>query len=167
MLKLIFTVLLTASFYSFGFGQDKLTVYIFMAEECPVCNYLGKTLKKLSTQYESEVNFVAVFPQRMSNIKSASIFKQKYDLKQFAIEIDHDRSITDKYNATITPEVVIVNSRDEVLYQGRINDSYAAPGRIRHGRVTQDLELALKRTLSHRAVPKPWPLPIGCYITKI
>ena len=138
-----------------------------MAEECPVCNYLGKNLRKLSNKYENDVNFVAVFPQRRSNIKTASIFKSKYDLEQFTIQIDHDRSFTNRYNAKVTPEVVLVNRRDEVLYQGRINDSYAAPGRIRHGRVTEDLELAIYKSLSHDSVPKPWPLPIGCYITKI
>lgn len=146
--------------------QSDLTAYIFMAEECPVCNYLGKTLKKLSSKYHDDVNFVAVFPQRMSNIKTASLFKKKYDLPLFTIEIDHDRVITDKYNASVTPEVVLVNKQGEVVYQGRVNNSYAAPGRMRHGKVTEDLEIAIQKVIANQPVPKPWPDPIGCYITK-
>ncbi len=147
-------------------SQSEYTAYVFMAEECPVCNYLGKTLKRLSTQYSEDVKFVAVFPQRISNIKRASLFKKKYDLSLFTIEIDHDRVITDRYNATVTPEVVLVDEHDELAYQGRINNSYAAPGRMRHGKVTEDLEIAIQKVLAKQVVPKPWPEPIGCYITK-
>ncbi len=147
-------------------SQTNFTAYIFLAEECPVCNYLGKTLQKLSTEYADDITFVAVFPQRRSNIKTASLFKRKYGLSLFTIEIDHDRTITNRYQAAVTPEVVLVNNQDEILYQGRINNSYAAPGRMRHGKVTEDLEVAIKKILTDHPVPKPWPDPIGCYITK-
>lgn len=147
-------------------GQSHYTAYVFMAEECPVCNYLGKTLKRLSTDYAEDVHFVAVFPQRMSNIKTASLFKSKYDLPLLTIEIDHEQVITNRYGATVTPEVVLVDSEGKVVYQGRINNSYAAPGRMRHGKVTEDLELAIQAAIVNKQVPKPWPEPIGCYITK-
>jgi thiol-disulfide isomerase/thioredoxin len=166
MKRLIFSFLLFFFFLPPTFSQQKFTAYIFMAEECPVCNYLGKTLKRLSNQYKDEVNFVAVFPQRMSHIKSASLFKKKYDLSNFTVEIDSERILTNTFNANVTPEVVVVNNNNIVLYQGRINDSYAAPGRMRHGKVKEDLELAIQKIISLKSVPKPWPKPIGCYITK-
>lgn len=147
-------------------GQSGHTAYIFLAEECPVCNYLGKTLKRLSTEYAEDVKFIAVFPQRMSNYKTASLFKKKYDLPLFTVEIDDDQKITNRYNATVTPEVVLVDGDDKVVYQGRVNNSYAAPGRMRHGKVTEDLELAIQAAMANKPVPKPWPSPIGCYITK-
>lgn len=166
MRNVIFNIVLILFIGTTATGQSGHTAYIFMAEECPVCNYLGKTLKRLSTNYAQDVKFVAVFPQRMSNFKTASLFKSQYDLPLFFIEIDHDQAITNKYNATITPEVVLVNSEGEVVYQGRINNSYAAPGRMRHGKVTEDLELAIQAAIVNKPVPKPWPNPIGCYITK-
>ena len=149
-----------------GISQQSITAYVFMAEECPVCNYIGKTLKKISEEYNEQVNFIAVFPQKMSTYKSASIFKKKYQLLNFTIQLDHDLVITDRYHAAVTPEVVIVNNKDEILYKGRINNSYAAPGRMRHGKVTEDFENALKKIVLGKHVPKPWPDPIGCYITK-
>ena len=163
----LYTILLILLFGSQAMtGQTNYTAYVFMAEECPVCNYLGKTLNRLSAEYSDEVKFVAVFPQRRSHIKSASQFKKKYDLNLFTIKIDHDRVITDRYNASATPEVVLVNNKDEILYQGRVNDSYAAPGRMRHGKVTEDLEIAIQNAIANRITTKPWPDPIGCYITK-
>lgn len=163
MLILFSSVCITTNLFS----QTSYTAYIFMAEECPVCNYLGKTLNKLSTEYQDDVKFIAVFPQRMSNYKTASLFRKKYDLAFFDVEIDHDQSITKKYNATVTPEVVLVDQLDTILYQGRINNSYAAPGRMRHGKVTEDLEKAIIMAIDGKSVSKPWPDPIGCYITRI
>ncbi len=148
-----------------GFSQKSTAVYVFMAEECPVCNYVAKSLKKVSEEYNESVKFIAVFPQKMRNYKTASLFKKKYGLENFNIEIDHDLTITKRYQASITPEVVVVNDQDEVLYQGRINNSYAAPGRMRHGKVTEDLNLVLQEIANGKSYPKPWPNPIGCYIT--
>jgi len=165
-MKHILWSLLVVCCTTFSFGQNKFTAYIFMAEECPVCNYLGKSLKKLSSDFAEQVDFVAVFPQRLSNIKTASEFKKKYQLTAFTVEIDHNRLITNKYNAAVTPEVVLVNNKDEILYQGRIDNSYAAPGRMRHGRVQEDLRLVIQKVLAGGKVSKPWPDPIGCYITK-
>lgn len=161
-LAIVVSMLLTVPAQS----QQALTVYIFMAEDCPVCNYLGKGLKKLSSDYDDEVKFVAVFPQRRSHIKSASLFKKKYGLSLFEIEIDHDRKITDLYEALVTPEAVVVDSHGSIVYQGRIDNSYAAPGRMRHGRVTEDLRVAIEVLQRGGTVDKPWPEAVGCYITK-
>lgn len=147
-------------------GQKSVTVYVFVAEECPVCNYISKSLKKTSEDYKEKVEFVAVFPQKMSSYKTSSLFKKKYDLNNYKILLDHDLTLTKKYDATVTPEVVVVDKKGNVMYQGRINNSYAAPGRMRHGRVTEDLDLALQNIIQGLSIPKPWPEPIGCYITK-
>ena len=137
-----------------------------MAEECPVCNYVAKSLSKTSEQYNEQVKFVAVFPQRISNIKTASLFKKKYGMTNFIVEIDRDQTITSKYNATVTPEVIVVDANDKIVYQGRINNSYAAPGRMKHGKVIEDLRNNLQKLLNNQKISKPWPEPIGCYITR-
>ena len=149
-----------------AFTQPEYTAYIFMAEECPVCNYIGKSLKRISSQYDTQVQFVAVFPQKMSNYKTASLFKKKYKLEHFKIQLDHNQILTEQFDAMVTPEVVIVNLKNVILYQGRINNAYASPGRVRHGPVTEDMELAIEKIILAKKVPKPWPKPIGCYITK-
>lgn len=147
-------------------GQKDYTVYVFMAEECPVCNYIAKSLSLTSEEYKDQVDFVLVFPQRISNIKTASLFKKKYNLTNFFIKIDTDHIITNKYNGNVTPEVVIVNRQDAILYKGRINNSYASPGRMKHGKVSEDLKINLQKILQNQIVEKPWPEPVGCYITR-
>ncbi len=150
-----------------SFSQKNIKVYVFLAEECPVCNFVASSLSKTSDQFLEDVDFIAVFPQRISNIKTASLFKKKYGLTNFEIKIDKDQTITSKYNASITPEVIVVDENDHVLYKGRINNSYAAPGRMKHGKVKEDLRINLKNIINKQAIAKPWPEPIGCYITRI
>ena len=165
-MKRILFIIIICSLSIPTYAQKSITAYVFVAEECPVCNYLGKTLKKVSEDYNEKVDFVFVLPQKMSSYKTISLFKKKYGLGIFTVELDHDLTITNRYNASITPEVVIVNEKDEILYRGRINNSYAAPGRMRHGKVTEDLALALQQIVLGKSIPRPWHDPIGCYITK-
>jgi thiol-disulfide isomerase/thioredoxin len=165
-MKKILVLLIACSLSISCLAQNSITVYVFVAEECPVCNYISKSLKKISEEYNENVEFVAVFPQKMSSYKTSSLFKRKYGLDNYKIQLDHELIITKKYNAAVTPEVVVVDENGNVLYQGRINNSYAAPGRMRHGRVTEDLDIALQKIIEGQPIPKPWPDPIGCYITK-
>ena len=54
-------------------AQD-LTVYIFIAEECPISIYMAKPLKETVKSYGDEVKFMAVFPKKNSTLKSANQF---------------------------------------------------------------------------------------------
>ena len=93
------------------FATKVITAYVFVAEECPVCNYISKSLKKVSEEYNEKVEFVAVFPQKMSSYKTSSLFKKKYGLNNYKIQLDHELTITKKYNAAVTPEVVVVDEK--------------------------------------------------------
>lgn len=165
-MKNLISIIFVLSTSLVSLGQKDYTVYVFLAEECPVCNFVAKSLSKTSEQFQDQVEFVAVFPQRISNIKTASLFKKKYGMSNFIVEIDKDQIITSKYNASITPEVIVVDKQDNILYQGRINNSYAAPGRMKHGKVIEDLKINLQKIVKNQKIPKPWPEPIGCYITR-
>lgn len=169
-MKLKFVLLLSILFstYILGFCQENnksITAYIFVAEECPICNANAKSLQKAAEMYSDQVDFIMVFPQKMSNYKTMALFSDKYELDQIKVVLDQDQSITKKYNAKVTPEVVIVNADDKILYRGRINDQYAAVGRMRHGKVKEELQKAIQLIINGNSVPKPWPKPIGCFIT--
>ena len=166
-LKTLIVIFITAYSINYGYTQQRLTVYLFMAEECPICNYIAKTIRSASIEYKDEVSFIGVFPQQKSHYGSAGKFKKKYGLDLMKIEIDTDQRITKKFDATVTPEVVVTDVDGTILYQGRVNNSYASPGRMRHGKVKEDLLDAIELILSGRPVPKPWPTPLGCYITRI
>jgi thiol-disulfide isomerase/thioredoxin len=146
-------------------AQKDLHVYVFIAEECPICNYMGKPLSDLAKKYEGTVSFHAVFPTKNSNYKTAQLFKEQYALMSYETLLDKDQAWTRKLGATITPEAVITDNAGEILYRGRINNAYYAPGKMKHSSIRPELEDALETLASGKNITQPWPPAIGCYIT--
>lgn len=119
----------------------------------------------MAKKYESSVDFHAVFPLKNSNYKTTQLFKQQYDMLSFETLLDKDQSLTKKLGASVTPEVVVTDHQGVIHYRGRINSAYYAPGKMKHSSIKDDLDEALASLLAGKSVPKPWPLPVGCYIT--
>src|SRR5688572_18299349 len=93
-------------------GQKDFNVFVFIAEECPICNYMGRPLSEIAGKYCQQADFHAVFPVKNSNYKTAQLFKEKYELHAFETLLDKDQTLARKLGARITPEVVITNAQD-------------------------------------------------------
>ena len=146
-------------------AQNDINVYVFLAEECPICIYMARPLQDVAKHFKDKANFYAVFPTRKSHYKSASLYKKKYKLSEFEIILDKDQILTQKLAASVTPEVVITNDAGELLYQGRISNAYSAPGKMKHGKRTNELKNILAQITDGQEVLKPWKPAVGCYIT--
>lgn len=161
----IFLPLLFAAVLLQAQASKQFKVYVFFAEECPICIYMTNPLQEVAQKYWETSHFYGVFPQQKSNFDSALEFKEKYELDQFEILIDSDQSITRNLQGTVTPEVVITNLEEEVLYRGRISNAYAAPGKMKHGKRTNELLQIMEKLKQGQRIPLPWKSAIGCYIT--
>lgn len=146
-------------------AQKSLNVYVFIAEECPISIYMANPLKEVVKSYGDEANFYLVFPTKKSNQKTAEQFIVEYGLDEFKILLDKDQSITKNLNGSITPEVVVNNTDGDLLYQGRINNAYSAPGKMKHGKRNNDLKWVMGELACGKSIPKPWHPAVGCFIT--
>lgn len=164
-MKHILAILFLCAFVFIAKAQKPWNVYVFLAEECPICNYMGKPLNALAKKYGDDVAFHAVFPVKNSNYKTSQLFKQQYELLSFETILDKDQKITKQLGATVTPEVVITDEQGEIYYRGRINSAYYAPGKMKHSSIRNDLDEALAAVISGKEISEPWPSAIGCYIT--
>ncbi len=166
-LKKILLLITLATSINFCFSQEKkISVYAFVAEDCPISIFMAPSLKSIADRYTGKVNFYLVFPFSTSTGKSASLFKTENKLALFINKVDKDQSITKKLGATVTPEVVITGANDAVLYRGRINDAYLEPGKRKHIYTKNDLATALEIITNDKEVPGPWRRAVGCFITK-
>ena len=165
MAKTVFAILFFLAMSLHSPAQKVLHVSVFVAEECPVCNYMGKPVSTIASKYQDRVDFHAVFPFKNSNYKTSQLFKEQYEMLIFETLLDKDHRITKQLGASVTPEAVITDDTGAVYYRGRINRAYYAPGKMKHSAVKNDLDEALAILLSGGTVPKPWPTPVGCYIT--
>ncbi|MDC3220094.1 thioredoxin fold domain-containing protein [Saprospiraceae bacterium] len=164
MKRIIFITILLL-FAVLGFSQNKYSVYVFVAEKCPISIYMAKPLQEAFKKYGSEVSFYAVFPMKNSTEATAQKFLEKYKLTDFKIKLDNHQGFARKLKATITPEIVVLNEKGEVAFRGRISDAYKAPGKMKHGVRKNELMTILENLTSGKTVPKPWAEAVGCYIT--
>ncbi len=147
-------------------GQQAYDVYVFVAEECPISIYMAKPLREAAKTYREVANFYAVFPVATSTAQSAQSFLSKYELTAWEAKLDPRQQLTRRLEATVTPEVVIVDSATrQVYYRGRVSNAYAAPGKMRHGERTNDLRTMLRRLEEGHIPTAPWPAAVGCFIT--
>ena len=165
-IKKIILLFLFAISTIFCFSQEKkINVYAFVAEECPISIFMASSLKNVAGTYGDKINFYLVFPFSTSTHEKAGAFKAENLLNTFIIKMDKAQRLTKKLGATVTPEVIITGENDTILYQGRINDAYAQPGKRKHIYTSNDLAAALENISNGKEMPKPWKRAVGCYIT--
>ncbi|HAL56204.1 MAG TPA: thiol-disulfide isomerase, partial [Bacteroidetes bacterium] len=81
---------------------------------------------------------------------------------EFTILKDWKNVIADKLEATVTPEIYLLNPSFEILYHGRIDDSQ------RENKVTsKDLRAALDNVLAGKTVPVATTKAFGCTIKRV
>ena len=161
-----FLFLFIITFSRFTFAQSKtIHVFAFVAEACPISIYMAGALSEIAQLYYSKVDFNLVFPLKSSNKKTADLFKTKNKLPLYNIVVDKEQTISKRLGATVTPEVIITDAENKIIYQGRINDAYSEPGKRRHIYSSNDLNAALEAITEGKEFPKPWKKAVGCYIT--
>ncbi|GAB3869885.1 hypothetical protein GCM10028824_17670 [Hymenobacter segetis] len=159
-------LLLLLHFLGTGPGPvPRATVYVFLAETCPISQAATLPLRELHGRYGAQgVRFVGVFPARETNPAGLAAFAKTYQLA-FPLQADAGHQLTKKLHARVTPEVVVVAADGRtVLYQGRLDDAYAGLGQ--HRAVTRQHELAdaLAAVTAGQPVAVPRTEPVGCFI---
>jgi len=147
-------------------SRNPVVVYIFLAEDCKICQSYTLTLKDLHREYSQHgFEFVGVFPNASSTPQTLSAFQKRYNLP-FPVKLDVNNQISHAFGARITPEVVIVEkASNEILYQGRIDNTFFALGRRRSITTTQELREALAAIKARQKIKVTKTEAVGCLIT--
>jgi peroxiredoxin len=164
-------ICLVIAFFSFftilKAATDSLTVYVFLSEDCPVCQNQTLPLRELYPQFKNQgVGFVAVFSNPSSADSTIFFFRAKYGL-QFPAVFDATQEIAKRLDAKITPEVVVVNhaDNDAVVYRGAVDNAYPALGKRRKNVNQHYLHDALTALLNGSKNYVATTEAVGCYIT--
>ena len=159
-------IIISAFFFSSGTGLcAPYKIYIFMGETCPVSRHYTLTLKKLHAEYASEkLEFIGVFPNRLSTPATIAAFKEKYALP-FTCIGDSTHTWVNRLGATITPEVVVVDTSHTALYRGRIDNTFARLGKRRRVITAHDLTEVLNALKDGKPPAFRQTQAIGCIIT--
>ncbi|WP_460550619.1 redoxin domain-containing protein [Hymenobacter daeguensis] len=154
------------SFMGFGAAPaPRATVYVFLAETCPISQAATLPLRELHRQYGAQgVQFVGVFPAKETGAAGMATFAKTYQLA-FPMQADAGHQLTRRLHARVTPEAVVVAADGRtVLYQGRLNDAYAGLGQHRTVVRHHELAEALAAIVAGQPVAVPRTEPVGCFI---
>lgn len=146
--------------------SDSLTVYIFLADQCMISQFYTPELTRLYEKYHPQnVGFIGYFPNTLSTPERIDSFALNYRLT-FPLLEDYDKKWTHRFGITVTPEVAVWNHRtDQLIYRGRIDDSYVRVGKRKLHPQSHDLVDVVEGWMRHEeADTLTQTQAIGCLI---
>ena len=142
------------------------TVVCFLGTECPLARLYGPRLSKMAADFaDDSVQFVGINSNRQDSMADIHAYRNKYKVT-FPILRDPGNKVADRFEATRTPEVFVLNQSLDVVYHGRIDDQYA-PGVSRNEPARRDLQDALVELTAGKPVTIAITQPVGCFIGRI
>jgi len=140
-----------------------LRVILFLAPLCPICQNMTHEMRLLEKEFAgAPVEFVGVFPNPSTSPEQIAEFGETYGLTMRLVADTGDWA--GRLAARWTPEAFVLDQQDSVVYRGRLNDRYFAPGKRRPRTRNRDLRTALKDVLEGRPVSTPVTDAVGCPI---
>ena len=140
----------------------KPTVLFIVGTECPIANRMAPELKRIVTDYKGIAYF---FVYSEKNLTPVSVRKH---LRDFSIKstglLDTHFIIAKFAKARVTPEAALFDATGNMVYHGRINDSYVEHNVPRETAVKHDLRKAISEMLNKEPVANPFVPAVGCTI---
>lgn len=149
-----------------GGMSDSLSVYVFLHDECVISQYFTPQLAKLySTYKDKRVGFTGYFPNNNSTPEDMVSFGDEFGL-EFPLLEDYDKKWTRTFGITITPEVAVWDHRrQDLVYRGRIDDSFVRVGKRKLHIQHHDLKDIIDAWIANEELTFTSTRAIGCYIS--
>jgi len=146
-------------------AAGKTNVQFFISSDCPISNSYAPEIQRLCSEYSNKgISCSLVYEDVGLDATSMRKHLNEYRYGGIPAVIDSDRKVANRARATVTPEAVVIDSRGEIRYRGRIDNFYAALGKSRQQVTVHDLRDALDAVLAGRPVPNPQTKALGCSI---
>ncbi len=155
-----------ASFALDDVREKKLVVLAFLGVDCPLANQYAPRLVELARSYEPRgVVFFAIDANQQDSATAMGRFAKANELS-FPFLKDVGNDLADRLEVRRTPEVIVLDAKRRVRYQGRVDDQFAI-GVRRTALTRRDLALALEELLAGKDVSVAKTEPVGCRIGRI
>ena len=136
-------------------------VLVFLGPECPLCQRYVPTLNKIAEGRPKSVEFYGVVSGSSPTRAEAAAFATEYKLN-FPVLFDGAAELAARFRPTHVPEAFVFKPSGEVLYRGRIDDWYEAPGKPKATVQAHDLADAIAAVAADKAVANAITKPVGC-----
>ena len=107
------------------FKDKKAVVVVFLGAECPLAKLYGPRLQQLSADFASQgIAFLGIDSNRQDSITELDAYARTHGVS-FPILKDVGNAVADKFGATRTPEVFVLDPQGTVRYHGRVDGQYS------------------------------------------
>jgi peroxiredoxin len=146
--------------------DGKLMVVAFLGTECPLAHLYGPRLADLARTLEPRgVQFLGIDPNREDSPSAIADYARTSRIP-FPILKDADNAVADRFGATRTPEVFVLDTERRLRYRGRIDDQYGV-GMHRAKPTRADLAIAVEELLAGQPVRQAMTVAAGCVIDRV
>lgn len=140
-----------------------LLLFIFLSPECPLCKNYAPVFNDVKKKFDESVAMVGIIPGRTYTGAAVTSYASKYQLS-FPLLIDPLKKLTNYLHAAITPEVILLNERYELVYKGAIDNRVKQLGAKRWQATEYYLTDAISQYLQHASVVVKRVKATGCLI---
>ena len=145
------------------YQDQQAIVVIFGGTECPLANLYVPTLIELHKTYADRgVQLLLINSNLQDTFVEVSAHAQEREIP-FPVLKDFDHAVAEKFGATRTPEVFLLDEKRSIRYHGRIDDQYSV-GVQREKATRHDLRQALDELLAGKPITTATTDLAGCII---
>ncbi|GAA5021017.1 hypothetical protein GCM10011506_03580 [Marivirga lumbricoides] len=148
-----------------AFPPDNSTihVWVFLDVHCPLSPFYSNIINDYQKEFlKDSVIFYAVFPKEESNSTQVKLFAEKHSL-QVKVVGDPELELSQRFNVTVVPEAFVTKD-EEVLYRGKIDNSFEAVGERRCGTDQFYVKYALRMLAKQSNSFVKKTKPVGCIV---
>lgn len=143
--------------------KSPLSVIVFLSPECPLCRNYTKTFNELSKEFAGKMQFIGIVPGKAYTTTEINRFIKEYSLKM-NVFIDPSKKLTRSLKASVTPEVIVTDSKGIIYYRGAIDDWMISLGKKKEKPSIFYLKNALSQVVNKQPVILSSTKPVGCFI---
>lgn len=170
MLRLLYILTLATCCISLLQGQNTaqnpIKAYVFLSDGCPMCQGYAPVLNQLSQDFEAKgVEIIGVFPNYYVQDSAIMAFRKEYFIN-FKTLIDTNFLLTNRFQASITPQIFIEDQDGALMYSGQIDNAYFRAGK-RRGVTTENYARNAIEALLKKEKPQVTATQaVGCVIVR-
>jgi AhpC/TSA family len=143
----------------------KLSIYYFASPDCPLSNEYCYSMNKLlsTNNIKDSIKVFFVFCGNLYSNNEIADFVSRNKINSVVL-LDKDYSLQKLLKAKVTPEVFVVQSNFNVLYNGSIDNKYISVKEKRRQASEFYLNDAVEKVLKNEKPTISYVKPIGCFI---
>jgi thiol-disulfide isomerase/thioredoxin len=144
--------------------ENVASVFVFLSPDCPISQRYPAELMNLSKKYSaSHVRFYGIIPGDPAGYEFLTTFVDDYKIS-FPVVVDEEYELAKRLEASITPEVFVVDGAGKTRYSGMIDNKFVDLGKQRTVVTEKYLEDAIVAIVENKKIHVTKTKAIGCYI---